>query len=129
MSETAHLIPGVELKPRKPRQLLVKLSDVACVLGVGQERLQGMAKRGDVHATKLVSARRGPKARGLWYVTMDEANRLLRLLMEPGRTRRAANRALLRASHRLEDSVHAVGLRPATPLEAGKPVSDALLDP
>jgi hypothetical protein len=108
---------------------LVTITDVARVLGVPDERLWEWARTGKVKAIRLTCGRHGTASRGRWYVALPDALALIRQCLEPGTTRRAANKGLYRAANRLQDSVHAVGLHPATPPEAGKPVSDALLDP
>lgn len=107
---------------------LVPLTDVARILGVPVQAFERLAQSGKVRATRLSCMRHGSTTRGRWYVQIDEAVRVMRDLLS-GKPQAAAIRACYRAADRVQDSVHAVGLHPVEPAEAGKPVSDALLDP
>lgn len=126
---TAPLLLSPSQVGRTATPKLVKIGAIARVLGVSDETIRGMCERGKVRACKVTAGRNSSRAGGHWVVSLSTALAIMRAYLEPGRARNAAIRACYRAADRLQDSVHAVGLRPATPPEAGKPVSDALLDP
>lgn len=129
MTATAPPLLSASQVGRNATPKLVKIGAIARILGVSAETIRGLCERGKVPATKVTAGRNGPRAGGHWVVSLATALAIMRAYLEPGSARNAAVRACYRAANRLQDSVHAVGLRPATPPEAGKPVSDALLDP